>query len=85
MIIDGMKSFLTLKALKYFCLNYGDQRVSLNLSASKISKLAISASFEYLCYESKAVMNILIISVRGPLACSAHQQLTTSMTTLYAF
>ena len=28
--------------------------------------LAFSASFEYLCYGSRAIRNILILSVRGP-------------------
>ena len=32
----------------------------------KISQLAFSISFEYLFYGSTAVINILILSVRGP-------------------
>ena len=37
-------TILTLTALKYFCINHGDQRVLL------LSYLALSASFEYLSY-----------------------------------
>ena len=33
-----------------------------------MSQLAISALFEYLCYESTAIMNILILTVRGLLS-----------------
>ena len=31
-----------------------------------MSKLALSALFEYLCYESTVIINILIRSGRGP-------------------
>ena len=31
-----------------------------------MAQLAVSASFEYPCYGSKAILNILIIAVRGP-------------------
>ena len=31
-----------------------------------MSEFALSVSFEYLCYWSAAIMNILILSMRGP-------------------
>ena len=42
-----------LTALKYFCINHGDQRIFFNLKSSLKSLLCISASFEYLCYCSR--------------------------------
>ena len=38
---------LIIKALKYLCINHGDQRVIFKL---KKAYLALSASFEHLCY-----------------------------------
>ena len=49
---------LTLTTLTYFCINHGDQTFVLNLKLSKISYLALIASFEYLCYGSTAIINI---------------------------
>ena len=37
-----------------------------NLKSSKMSSLALSDSFEYLCYGSTAIINLLILSVLGP-------------------
>ena len=42
---------LTAKALNYFCISYGEQRVLKSLSDS----------FEYLCYGSTAIINILLL------------------------
>ena len=39
--------------------------VFFNLKLSFINVLAFSASFEYLCYESTAIIGILIISVQS--------------------
>ena len=39
--------------------------VSFVLKSSYISQLALSASFEYLCYGFTAIINILLFSVRG--------------------
>ena len=36
-----------------------------NLKSQQMSYLALSVSFEYLCYVSKTIINILILSVRG--------------------
>ena len=51
-------------ALKYYCTNCGDQTVFLNFKSSYMSSLfiyvlALSASFEHLCYGS--IINILIL------------------------
>ena len=37
-----------------------------NLKSSQMSYLALSASFEYLWYGFTAIINILILSARGP-------------------
>ena len=42
----------------YFCSNYG-------VLQFEIIMLAFSVSFEYLCYGSTAVRNIIILSVQG--------------------
>ena len=36
-----------------------------NLKSSKLSQSALSAKFEYLCYWSTAIINILTLSARG--------------------
>ena len=59
-----MAHYLTLEALKYFCIKNGDQKCFFNLKSSYMSLLALSASFEYLCCGSTAIINILILSVR---------------------
>ena len=46
-----------------FFKNHGNRRVIFNLKSSQMSRLAIYGSFEYLCYASTAIGNILIISV----------------------
>ena len=48
------------KALKYFCINHGEQGVIFNLKSSQMSWVAVSASFEYLCYGSTATINIYL-------------------------
>ena len=53
---------LTLTALKYFCIDHGEQ-VFFNLKSSWLSLLALSFSFKYPCYGSLTVRNILILSV----------------------
>ena len=56
--------FLTLAYnAEILCINHGDQRV---FQFEIIMKVAISVSFEYLCYGSTADINILILSERGP-------------------
>ena len=40
--------------------------------------LALSASFEYLCYEYTAIINMLVLSVRGPSLCVRIWRLQTS-------
>ena len=55
---------LTLTTLKYLYINHKDQRVLVNLKSSSTSKLALSASLEYLCYVH---YKYLIISARGSL------------------
>ena len=42
----------------------------INLKSSQMSWLALSALFEYICYGSTAILNILILSVRGPSSAS---------------
>ena len=37
-------------ALKYFCINQGNQMAFSNLTSPYMSSLALSALFEYLCY-----------------------------------
>ena len=61
-----LHGYLVLKftILKYVCINNGDQRffqfeIFWNVSVS------FSASFEYLCYASMAILSILILSARG--------------------
>ena len=54
----------TLITLKYFCINHGDQRV-LFLLEIFINFLALSTSYEYLCYESTVII-FLILSVQRP-------------------
>ena len=39
---------LTLTTLKYFSINYGDQRIFFNLKSSQLSYLALSDPFEFL-------------------------------------
>ena len=54
------------KALKYFwykpCM---DTKVFFLLKSSWMSLLALSASFEYICYESTAIIHILLFQCRG--------------------
>ena len=58
------KHALALITLKYFCINNGDQ--SFFSICIMINVLVGSALlFEYLCYGSVAIINILILSVRG--------------------
>ena len=57
-----MEHYLT---LKYFCVSHKDQRVVFYLKSSEMSWLALSDLFEYLCYGSTAIRNILFFSVRG--------------------
>ena len=52
------------KALKYFRINHIDQRF-LKFGISIKSQLALSASFQYLSYGSTAIINIVILTVRG--------------------
>ena len=54
-----------LKTREDFGINHGEQRILFNLESTQISPLALSVSFEYLCYESTAIINCLITSVRG--------------------
>ena len=56
---------LTLTAPEYACINHIDQRDFFNLKSSQTSSLALSALFEYLCYGSIAIINVLILLVRG--------------------
>ena len=35
-----------------------------NLKSLQMAQLALSDSFEYICYESTAIINILILAVR---------------------
>ena len=56
---------LTLTTLKYFCINHGNQRSFFQFEII-INVLVLSASFEYLCYRSMAIINILILSAREP-------------------
>ena len=61
-----IRIILTLTALKYLCLNHGDQRVF----QFKIIINVLVSSFWFIwipiCYGCAAVRNILILSVRGP-------------------
>ena len=59
---------LTLTTLKYLCINHGDQRRFFKFEIIDILDVLVSssASFEYICYGSTAITNILIILVRGP-------------------
>ena len=66
MVNSGLKG-LTLATLKYLCTNYRDQRVILNLKLSSMPQLALSASFEYVCYGSTAITYFFILSVRDRL------------------
>ena len=54
---------LNLTALKYLSINHGDQRSFFNLKSSYMYYSALSASFEYLCYGSMAIIMHLFISV----------------------
>ena len=49
------KVTLALTALKYFCINYRDQRVFFKFEITR-NALVLSALFEYLCYESTAIV-----------------------------
>ena len=52
----------------YFCINHRDQRGFFNLKSSYMPYIALSASFEYLCYGSiYGIINILgiFLSARG--------------------
>ena len=40
--------YLTLKALNYFCIKHGNERVLFNLNSSLLSYLALFDLFEYL-------------------------------------
>ena len=62
---NGKLRLERVKVLNYFCINHGDQRFFFNLKSSYSSLLAVSASFEYLCYGSTTIINILLLSVRG--------------------
>ena len=53
---------LTPTTLNYLCLTHGDQRGF----QFEIIINAFSALFEHLCYGTTAIINILILSVRGP-------------------
>ena len=44
-----------------------------------MSYLALSASFEYLCYGSTAIINILILTARGSTFVCRRQILTTKV------
>ena len=65
MVNSGLKG-LTLTALKYACKNHTmeTKEVFLNLKSSQLSQLALSDSFEYLCYGSTAIRNIFTLTVR---------------------
>ena len=54
---------LTLTILIYFSIKHGYQRVSFNLKSSQMSSLALSDSFEYICYGS--IVNMFTFTVRG--------------------
>ena len=57
---------LTLTALTYFCINHGDQRIFSIWNHHKcLSLIAFSALFEYLYYESTAIIKIFALTARG--------------------
>ena len=58
---------LTLATLNYFCLNNKKKKFFFNLKSSEMSQLPLSGSFEYLCYGSTAILNILFCPVRNRL------------------
>ena len=64
-LINCLFHSFNLLCLRYFCINHGDQRFFFNLKSSEMSYLALSASFEYLCYESKAIRYIFTLTLRA--------------------
>ena len=54
---------MTFKALT-ICMLVMEIEVFFNLKSSYMSYLALSDSFEYTCYESTAITNILMLTVR---------------------
>ena len=52
-------------ALKYFCINQGDQMAFSNLTSPYMSSLALSALFEYLCYGSTTIIICFIFFQYG--------------------
>ena len=56
---------LTLKALNFTMEIMETKGVFFNLKLSQMSSLALSDSFEYLCYGSTTIRNIFTPTVRG--------------------
>ena len=56
---------LNLTTLKYYCINHGDQRIFLNFKSSQMSQLVRSASLDYLCYRSTAIIYFTFFSRWG--------------------
>ena len=59
------QQYLTFKALKYWCINHRNQWGFFQFEIIINVLVRSSASFEYICYGSAAIINILFILVRG--------------------
>ena len=56
-MMDFLKN-LTLKALKYVHIKQENKGVFFNFKPSEMTLLALSGSFEYMCYGSAAILNV---------------------------
>ena len=64
--LSFFKTFINsiITTLKYFCINHGEQRLLFSIwNHNKC--LSFSASFEYICYGSTAIIIFVFLSLQG--------------------